>query len=44
MMKEFCFICFISLSSHLKLSIDVCIMSVRHVFAKFRFIFVQSAS
>ncbi len=34
-MKEF------SLSSNLKLSIDIFIMSVRHVFADFRFIFVK---
>ncbi len=41
-MKEFLFsIWFISLSSHLKLSIDIFIMSVRHVFADFRFIFVK---
>ncbi len=31
---------FISLSINLKLSIDIFIMSVRHVFADFRFIFV----
>ncbi len=35
------FICFILLSSNLKLSIDIFIMSVRHVFAEFRFIFVK---
>ncbi len=41
-MKEFLFlICFISLSSNLKLSIEIFIMSVRHVFAEFRFIFVK---
>ncbi len=41
-MKEFLFsIWFISLSSNLKLSIDIFIMSVRHVFADFRFIFVK---
>ncbi len=41
-MKEFLFsICFISLSSNLKLSIDIFIMSVSHVFADFRFIFVK---
>ncbi len=40
-MKEFLFsIWFISLSSNLNLSIDTFIMSVRHVFADFRFIFV----
>ena len=40
-MKEFLFsICFISLSNHLKLSIDIFIMSVRHVFTEFRFIFL----
>ncbi len=44
-MKEFLFsIWFISLSSNLKLSIDIFIMSVRHVFADFRFIFVNSCS
>ncbi len=32
---------FISLSSNLKLSIDIFIMSVSHVFADFRFIFVK---
>ncbi len=42
-MKEFLFsIWFISLSSNLKLSIDIFIMSVRHVFADFRLIFVNS--
>ncbi len=41
-MKEFLFsIRFISLSSNLKLSIDIFIMSVRHVFADFRLIFVK---
>ncbi len=43
-MKEFLFlfsIWFISLSSNLKLSIDIFIMSVGHVFADFRFIFVK---
>ncbi len=41
-MKEFLFsIWFISLSSNLKLSIDIFIMSVSHVFADFRFIFVK---
>ncbi len=41
-MKEFLFsICFISLSSNLQLSIDIFIMSVRHVFAEFQFIFVK---
>ncbi len=36
-MKEFLFsIWFISLSSNLKLSIDICIMSVSHVFTDFR--------
>ncbi len=41
-MKEFLFsIWIISLSSHLKLSIDIFIMSVRHVFAYFWFIFVK---
>ncbi len=41
-MKEFLFsIWFISLSSNLKLSIDLFIMSVCHVFADFRFIFVK---
>ncbi len=41
-MKEFLFsIWFISLSSNLKLSIDIFIMSARHVFADFRFIFVK---
>ncbi len=41
-MKEFLFsIRFISLSSNLKLSIDIFIMSVRHVFADFWFIFVK---
>ncbi len=40
--KEFLFsIFFISLSDHLKLSIDIFIMSVRHVFAQLRFIFVK---
>ncbi len=41
-MEEF-FICFISLSSNLKLSIDIFIMSVRQVFAEFLFIFVKSS-
>ncbi len=43
-MKEFLFlfsIWFISLSSNLKLSLDIFIMSVSHVFADFRFIFVK---
>ncbi len=41
-MKEFLFsIWFISLSSNLKLSIYIFIMSVSHVFADFRFIFVK---
>ncbi len=41
-MKEFLFsIWFISFSSNLKLSIDIFIMPVRHVFADFRFIFVK---
>ncbi len=43
-MKEFLFlfsIWFISLSSNLNLSIDIFIMSVSHVFADFRFIFVK---
>ncbi len=41
-MKEFCFrFRFISLSSNLKISIDIFIMSVSHVFADFRFIFVK---
>ncbi len=41
-MKEFLFsIWFISLSSNLKLSIDIFIMSVSHVFTDFRFIFVK---
>ncbi len=41
-MKEFLFsIWFISLSSNLKLSIDIFVMSVSHVFADFRFIFVK---
>ncbi len=41
-MKEFLFsICFISLSSNLKLSIDIFVMSLRHVFAEIRFIFVK---
>ncbi len=41
-MKEFLFsIWFISLSSNIKLSIDIFIMSVSHVFADFRFIFVM---
>ncbi len=41
-MKEFLFsIWFISLSSNLKLSIDIFILSVSHVFADFRFIFVK---
>ncbi len=41
-MKEFLFsISFILLSSNLKLSIDIFIMSVRHVFAEFLFIFVK---
>ncbi len=41
-MKEFLFsIWFISLSSNLKLSIDIFIMYVSHVFADFRFIFVK---
>ncbi len=43
-MKEFLFlfsIWFISLSSNLKLSIDIFIMSVSHVFSDFRFIFVK---
>ncbi len=43
-MKEFLFlfsIWFISLSSNLKLSIDIFIMSVSHVFADFRIIFVK---
>ncbi len=35
--KYTCFI--ISLSDHLKLSIDIFIMSVRHIFAQLRFIF-----
>ncbi len=44
-MKEFLFsIWFISLSSNLKLSIYIFIMSVRHVFADFRLIFVNSCS
>ncbi len=34
-------ICFISLSSNVKLSIDIFIMSVSQVFAEFRFIFVK---
>ncbi len=33
--------CFISLSSNLKLSIDIFVMSVRHVFAEFRLIYVK---
>ncbi len=33
--------CFILLSSHLKPSIDILFMSVRHLFAEFRFIFVK---
>ncbi len=41
-MKDFLFsICWISLSSHLKLSIDIHIMSARQVFVEFRFIFVK---
>ncbi len=36
----FVFDLFISLSSNLKLSIDIFIMSVSHVFTDFRFIFV----
>ncbi len=41
-MKEFLFlIWFISLSSNLKLSIDIFSMSVSHVFVDFRFIFVK---
>ncbi len=41
-MKEFLFsIWFISLSSNLKLYIDIFIMSVSHVFTDFRFVFVQ---
>ncbi len=41
-MKEFLFsICFISLSSNLKISVDIFIMSVSHEFAEFRFIFVK---
>ncbi len=41
-MREFLFsIWFISLSSNLKLSIDIFIMSVSHVFTDFRFIFVK---
>ncbi len=44
-MKEFLFsIWFISLSSNLKLSIDIFIMSVSHVFADFRFIVKCSCS
>ncbi len=40
-MKEFLFlICFV-LSSNLKLSMDIFVMSVRHVFAEFRLIFVK---
>ncbi len=39
--RVFVLIWFISLSSNLKLSIDIFIMSVRHVFADFRFIFVK---
>ncbi len=40
--KEFLFsVCFISLSSNLKLSVDIFIMSVRHVFAEFQYIFVK---
>ncbi len=38
--KEVLFL-FISLSSHLKLSVDIFIMSVRHEFAVCRFIFVK---
>ncbi len=41
-MKEFLFsILFISLSSNLKLSIYIFIMSVRHVFVDFQFMFVK---
>ncbi len=41
-MKEFLVsICFSLLSSNLKLSIDIFIMSVRHVIAEFWFIFVK---
>ncbi len=41
-MKEFLIlIYFILLSSNLKLSIYIFVMSVRHVFAEFRFIFVK---
>ncbi len=41
-MKEFLFsVSFLSLSSNLKLSIDIFIMSVRHAFAEFRLIFVK---
>ncbi len=41
-MKEFLFsICFIYLSSNLKLSIDIFIKFVRHLFAQFQFIFVK---
>ncbi len=40
-MKKFKFLIRIILSSNLKLSIDICIMSVRHVFAEFRWIFVK---
>ncbi len=39
--RVFVFDWFISLSSNLKLSIDIFIMSVSHVFADFRFIFVK---
>ncbi len=39
--KEFCFQFFFSLSDNLKLSVDIFVMSVRHVFAEFRFIFVK---
>ncbi len=35
------FFFFFSLSGNLKLSIDIFVMSVRHVFAEFRFIFVK---
>ncbi len=41
-MKEFLFLtCFVSLSSNLKISIHIFIMSVRHVFTEFWLIFVK---
>ncbi len=42
--KSLFLIRFISLSSNLKISIDTFIMSVSHVFADFRFIYVKRSS